>query len=67
MLENEFRESAKITGKSYEDITEYYQLCKKQLTEHTYTEYEYNEKQVEIREQAISYTRDYVWFDERII
>jgi hypothetical protein len=67
MLEDEFKEASKITGKSYEDITEYYALCKARLTEQIYTEYHYNEQQTEIREQALSYTRDYVWFDEKVI
>lgn len=68
MLEEEFREASTITGKSYEDIAGYYQLCKTRLEEHPIynTEFEYYEKATEIREQALSYTRDYVWFDERI-
>lgn len=69
MLEEEFKEASTITGKSYEDIAEYYSLCKKRLEEHHIynTEFEYYEKATEIREQAIAYTRDYVWFDEKEI
>jgi hypothetical protein len=67
MLEDEFREASKITGKSYEDIAGYYALCKTRLTQQIYTEYHYHEQQTEIREQALSFTRDYVWFDERKI
>ena len=67
MLEDEFREASKITRKSYEDIANYYFLCKRRLDYYVYSEFEYQSVRKEIMEQALSYTRDYVWFDEKTI
>lgn len=68
MLEEEFKEASKITGKKYEEITKYYTQCKKQLdNQNIYTTIEYEEQKIEIREQALALTRDYIWFDEKEI
>jgi hypothetical protein len=67
MLEDEIREATKQTGKDYEDITRYYLLCKKRLGYYDYCEPKYERIRENIKEQAIAYTRDYIWFDERTI
>jgi hypothetical protein len=78
ILQKEFREASKITGKNYRDIIRYYHLCEYKDPQDinncmspirlgiVYTELEYYEHKHAIDEEALALTRDYIWFDEEV-
>jgi hypothetical protein len=66
MLEDEFRDASRITGKSYDLIADYYVACKKSLDATIHTEFEFYELKNDVKDLALSFTRDYVWFDEKM-
>jgi len=81
-IEKQFIEAFKITGKSPINIIKYYLTCKNKLDSSEYvkkhfnvireeinmiyTEVEYDEHIYHIEEEAMAFTRDYVWFDEKM-
>jgi hypothetical protein len=66
VIEKEFKEASRITKKPYSDIANYFlgALHKLDSVEVVYTEMEYKETISKYKDVALTYTRDFIWFDE---
>ena len=77
LLKDEFEKASEITGKKYRDIVDYYTLCKRhpEILHATsksednilYTQIDWEENIALTEGLILSYTRDYIWFDEKLI
>ena len=66
-LEKEFREAAKTTKKKYGVIKAYFYEALRhcEIKSLAYTEFEDKQYTKMSTDAALSYTRDYIWFDEK--
>ena len=67
VIEKEFKEAAKTTKKQYCSIVSYFFTAMNVLEtkDPVYTDFHHKENNKLATDLALSYTRDYIWFDEK--